>query len=72
MAIVLPETVEHPETDLAELQNDFELALIEYGLLKDGFEASADEVGRSVREDSVRLAQRVRQAKELYVRRLLY
>ncbi|KAL1943550.1 hypothetical protein VTO73DRAFT_3995 [Trametes versicolor] len=67
VAIVLPESIEQPGNDLAELQNDFELALIEYGLLKDGFEASADEVGRSVREDSVRLAQRVREAKELYL-----
>ncbi|OJT03973.1 hypothetical protein TRAPUB_5302 [Trametes pubescens] len=67
VAIVLPESIEQPGADLAELQNDFELALIEYGLLKDGFEASADEVGRSVREDSVRLAQRVREAKELYL-----
>ncbi|KAH9850995.1 hypothetical protein C2E23DRAFT_887020 [Lenzites betulinus] len=67
VAIVLPEATEHPGSDLAELQNDFELALIEYGLLKDGFEAAADEVGRSVREDSARTAQRIRDAKALYL-----
>ncbi|TBU44170.1 hypothetical protein BD309DRAFT_990477 [Dichomitus squalens] len=46
----------------------FELALIDHGLLKDGFEAAADEVARSVREGSARVAQRVRDARELYLR----
>ncbi|OSC98110.1 hypothetical protein PYCCODRAFT_1418346 [Trametes coccinea BRFM310] len=68
VAIVLPEALEQPGADLAELQNRFELALIEYGLLKDGFEAAADEVGRSVREDSARTAQRIREARDVYLR----
>ncbi|KAI0773132.1 senescence-associated protein-domain-containing protein [Trametes elegans] len=54
--------------DLAELQNQFELVLVEYGLLKDGFEAAADEVSRSVREDSARTAQRIREAKDFYLK----
>ncbi|KAH9895700.1 senescence-associated protein-domain-containing protein [Cubamyces lactineus] len=56
------------DTDLAELQNTFELVLTEYGLLKDGFEAAADEVGRSIREDSARTAQRIREAKDFYLK----
>ncbi|CDO76654.1 hypothetical protein BN946_scf184986.g7 [Trametes cinnabarina] len=64
VAVALPEGVEDSSADLAELQNSFELALIEYGLLKDGFEAAADEVGRSVIEDSARTAQRIREAKD--------
>ncbi|KAI0370752.1 hypothetical protein BV20DRAFT_1035699 [Pilatotrama ljubarskyi] len=68
VGIVLPEAVDQPGVDLAELQNLFELALIEYGLLKDGFEAAADEVSRSVREDSARTAQRIRDAKEFYLK----
>ncbi|KAI9059863.1 hypothetical protein FKP32DRAFT_1595878 [Trametes sanguinea] len=67
VAIVLPEAVEQSGADLAELQNRFELALIEYGLLKDGFEAAADEVSRSVREDSARTAQRIREARDFYL-----
>ncbi|KAI0631438.1 senescence-associated protein-domain-containing protein [Trametes polyzona] len=67
VAIVLPEAGEQPSADLAELQNEFELALIEYGLLKDGFEAAADEISRSVRENSARTAERIRRAKELYL-----
>ncbi|KAI8977791.1 hypothetical protein BD414DRAFT_517035 [Trametes punicea] len=59
---------EQPHADLAELQNRFELALIEYGLLKDGFEAAADEVGRSIREDSARVARRIREARDLYLK----
>ena len=65
VCIVLPDAVEQPGTDLAELQNHFELILTEYGLLKDGFEAAADEVGRSIRENSARTAQRIREAKDL-------
>ncbi|OSC97157.1 hypothetical protein PYCCODRAFT_1448146 [Trametes coccinea BRFM310] len=68
VAIVLPEAVAQPGADLAELQNRFELALIEYGLLKEGFEAAADEVGRSVREDSARTAQRIREARDVYLK----
>ncbi|KAI0354450.1 hypothetical protein OH77DRAFT_1404967 [Trametes cingulata] len=68
VGVVLPESIEQPGVDLAELQNHFELALIEYGLLKDGFEAAADEVSRSVREDSARTAQRIREAKEFYLK----
>ncbi|KAI0824434.1 hypothetical protein BC628DRAFT_1322728 [Trametes gibbosa] len=68
VAVVLPEVTDHPGTDLEGLQNDFELALVEYGLLKDGFEAAADEIGRSVHEDSARTAQRIRDAKTQYMR----
>ncbi|KAL7278248.1 hypothetical protein ACG7TL_008224 [Trametes sanguinea] len=68
VAIVLPEAVEQPGADLAELQNRFELALIEYGLLRDGSEAAADEVDRSVREDSARTAQRIRAARDFYLK----
>ncbi|KAI0643364.1 hypothetical protein C8Q79DRAFT_978510 [Trametes meyenii] len=62
IGIVLPTAAGQPHSDLAELQNQFELILIEYGLLKDGFEAAADEVSQSVREDSVRAAERIREA----------
>ncbi|KAJ8454434.1 hypothetical protein ONZ51_g13026 [Trametes cubensis] len=68
VCIVLPDAVEQPGTDLAELQNHFELILTEYGLLKDGCEAAADEVGRSIREDSARTAQRIREAKDFYLK----
>ncbi|KAI0329468.1 hypothetical protein GY45DRAFT_862146 [Cubamyces sp. BRFM 1775] len=68
VGIVLPDAVEQPGTDLAELQNNFELILTEYGLLKDGFEAAADEVSRSIREDSARTAQRIREAKDFYLK----
>ena len=69
IAIVLPEstTALGASVDLAELQNQLELILIDNGLLKDGFEAAADEVARSVREDSARTAQRIRDARDLYL-----
>ena len=69
IAIVLSETIAPlgASTDLATLQNQLELALIDHGLLKDGFEAAADEVARSVRDDSARVAQRIRDARELYL-----
>ncbi|TFK85394.1 hypothetical protein K466DRAFT_494844, partial [Polyporus arcularius HHB13444] len=69
IAIVLPESTAPlgASVDLAELQNQLELILIDHGLLKDGFEAAADEVARSVREDSARTAQRIRDARDLYL-----
>ncbi|RPD53899.1 hypothetical protein L226DRAFT_469953 [Lentinus tigrinus ALCF2SS1-7] len=69
IAIVLPASpgsLDAP-VDLAELQNQLELILIHHGLLKDGFEAAADEVARSVREDSARTAQRIRDVRDLYL-----
>ncbi|KAI0738201.1 hypothetical protein C8Q80DRAFT_1347854, partial [Daedaleopsis nitida] len=67
VAIVLPESPAALTIDLAELQNQFELILIEHDLLKDGFEAAADEFARSVREDSARTAQRIRASRDTYL-----
>ncbi|KAM5545488.1 hypothetical protein V8D89_000526 [Ganoderma adspersum] len=63
VAIVLPEpNVTHgaESSTVTPLQNELELVLVEHGLLKDGFGAAADEVSRSIREDSTRIAQRIR------------
>ncbi len=61
VAIVLPEpdVTLGASPDLTSLQNELELVLVEYGLLKDGFGAAADEVARSIREDGTRTAQRI-------------
>ena len=66
---MLPESTsaQGATVDLAGLQNQLELILIDHGLLKDGFEAAADELARSVREDSARTAQRIREAREHYL-----
>lgn len=69
VAITLPEVTAPlgASVDLASLQNDLELVLIEHDLLKDGFQAAADEIARSVREDSARTAQRIRDARVRYL-----
>ncbi|KAI1793750.1 hypothetical protein LXA43DRAFT_1081303 [Ganoderma leucocontextum] len=63
VAIVLPEAdaAHGASLDLPSPQNELELVLVEYGLLKDGIEAAADEVARSIHEDSTRTAQRLRE-----------
>ena len=62
-----PTSAQGATVDLSGLQNQLELILIDHGLLKDGFEAAADELARSVREDSARTAQRIREARERYL-----
>ncbi|KAH9913806.1 uncharacterized protein BXZ73DRAFT_55352 [Epithele typhae] len=61
VAIVLPDPTapapdSTPSSDLAALQNQFELALIEHGLLKDGLAAVADDLARSLSSLGARLA----------------
>jgi hypothetical protein len=45
------------------LQEQFEQILIDYGLLKAGVEAAADELGRSVHEDAAGAAEAIRKGK---------
>ncbi|PIL34559.1 hypothetical protein GSI_03337 [Ganoderma sinense ZZ0214-1] len=62
VAIVLPDpdAADGASPNVTSLQNDLELVLVEYGLLKDGFDAVTDEVSRSLREGGSRTAQRIR------------
>lgn len=64
--IILPDGVKEPDTPLSRLRDTFENILLEHGLLKEGIEAAGDEVGRSVRESTYRIARRIQEAtKEL-------
>ncbi|KAH9943581.1 hypothetical protein B0H21DRAFT_779706 [Amylocystis lapponica] len=58
--ITLPGGVKEAGCELAKLQTQFEQVLIDRGFLKEGMAAAADELGKSVRDDSASVAQRVR------------
>lgn len=65
--ILLPEGVTVVDSPFEKLQTKFEQALIHHGLLKEGIEAAADEIGMSMREESAKLAQRVRGSTESHL-----
>lgn len=54
--------MKEPDTQLSQLRDRFEGILIEHGLLMGGIEAAGDEVGRSVRENTYRIARRIQEA----------
>lgn len=60
--IVLPQGVKEPGSGLSKLRDAFEGILIQYGLLKEGIEAVGDEVGRSFREHTQTITQRIQEA----------
>ncbi|KAF9817917.1 hypothetical protein IEO21_03111 [Rhodonia placenta] len=65
--ILLPEGVTVVDSPFEKLQTKFEQALIHHGLLKEGIEAAADEIGMSMREESAKLAQRARGSTESHL-----
>ncbi|OCH85848.1 hypothetical protein OBBRIDRAFT_739112 [Obba rivulosa] len=65
--ITLPQGVEEAESMLSQLQTRFEQVLVDYGLLKEGVEANADELGKSVRDESAVLAQNVKDSVPPYL-----
>ena len=60
MKVTLPEGVKVQGSPFEKLQTQFEQVLVRHGLLKEGVEAVADEVGKSMRESSASVAQGVR------------
>lgn len=60
MKVTLPEGVTVHGSPFEKLQTQFEQILVHHGLLKEGVEAVADEVGKSMRESSASVAQGVR------------
>lgn len=67
MKVTLPEGVAAQGSPFEKLQTQFEQILVHHGLLKEGIEAVADEVGKSMRESSAGVAQRVRSSTSEYV-----
>jgi len=65
--ITLPEGVQVVGSPFEKLQTKFEEVLIHHGLLKEGIEAVADEIGKSMRDDSVNIAQNVRESTASYL-----
>ncbi|KZT66482.1 hypothetical protein DAEQUDRAFT_674869 [Daedalea quercina L-15889] len=64
--ITLPEGVTVEGSPFETLQTQFEQILVHYGLLKEGVEAVADELGKSMREGSANTAQSVRTSTSEY------
>ncbi|KAH9841153.1 uncharacterized protein C8Q71DRAFT_702214 [Rhodofomes roseus] len=64
--ITLPEGVTVQGSPFEKLQTQFEEILVHHGLLKEGIEAVADEVGKSMREGSANVAQTVRKSTSDY------
>ncbi|TFY60917.1 hypothetical protein EVJ58_g4844 [Rhodofomes roseus] len=64
--ITLPEGVTVQGSPFEKLQTKFEEILVHHGLLKEGIEAVADEVGKSMREGSANVAQTVRKSTSDY------
>lgn len=62
MKITLPEDATVQDSPYGKLQTHFEQILVRYGLLKEGVEAVADEVGKSMRESATDVARSVRQS----------
>ena len=67
MKVTLPEGVAVQGSPFEKLQTQFEQILVHHGLLKEGIEAVADEVGKSMRESSAGVAQSVRSSTSEYV-----
>lgn len=67
--ITLPEGVTIQGSPFERLQTQFEQILVQHGLLKEGVEAVADELGKSMRESSAGAAQRIRLSTSEYVPR---
>ncbi|KZT01957.1 uncharacterized protein LAESUDRAFT_662823 [Laetiporus sulphureus 93-53] len=65
--IVLPEGVKEAGSAFERLQTGFEKILVHHGLLKEGIEAVADELGKSAREDSAHAAQQIRDSTTVYL-----
>ncbi len=65
--ITLPEGVTDEGSMLSALQEQFEQILVSHGLLKEGLEAAADELGRGVLQESSVTAQRIREQTTEYV-----
>lgn len=57
--ITLPDGVEDSRSPLAELQTQLEQLFIDHGLLKEGIETAADELGKNVRDDTHNVTQSV-------------
>ena len=60
--ILLPDGVKEPLSQLSYVRDKFENILFKHRLLKEGIEIAGDEVGRSVRESTYRLARRIQEA----------
>lgn len=57
---------------VSDLQEEFERILINHGLLKEGIDAAADELGRSVSQESKAAAQQFRKQTSEYVIFLIF
>lgn len=65
--ITLPEGVTTRGSPSEKLQTQLEQILVHHGLLKEGVEAVADELAKSMREGSATVAQSVRLSTSEYV-----
>ena len=63
----MPEGVTVEGSPFEKLQTQFEQILVHHSLLKEGVEAVADEIGKSMREGSANAAQGVRESTSEYV-----